>query len=391
MTSRKIPESAVENLVSDLEGKANVANTVTTDTVQTISGVKVFTNSLRKKSTVIDITTQPEKYVANNGVQFIDKNGKITGYLENAQQLDGVIKTGIHARNKDGYQPHISVYAPMSGTTGAFATAPNTPDNAPANAIVTKDKIANMVTTNTNQTITGTKKFSKAGNLTALSPVLLKENNADEGGQIYFERSDNSVLKANPYIDLYKNSIRFIGTNSNNTVNITLQVDLQNKQVLVPTPALTANDTQAATTAWVRNFLTPTGTIIIWSASNPPAGYLVCNGAAISRTTYANLFNVIGTTWGAGDGNTTFNIPNLTFGNYVKNPTIYGTGAVMRVGANTAASVRNVFITSARAQGNILMAIDGGETTGNCFWAPEALGLYAKTDNVKTAKLCIKY
>ena len=43
MTSRKIPESAVENLVSDLEGKANVANTVTTDTVQTISGSKRFT------------------------------------------------------------------------------------------------------------------------------------------------------------------------------------------------------------------------------------------------------------------------------------------------------------------------------------------------------------
>lgn len=55
----------------------------------------------------------------------------------------------------------------------------------------------------------------------------------------------------------------------------------------------------------------PTGTIIVWSAPTPPAGYLVCNGAAISRTTYAALFQVIGTTWGAGDGSTTFNLPNL--------------------------------------------------------------------------------
>ena len=93
------------------------------------------------------------------------------------------------------------------------------------------------------------KTFS-AGTLHALNPVLLKENNEGEGGQIYFERSNNSVLKDNPYIDLLINTIRFIGINSNNTVNITLQVDLQNKQVLVPTPALTANDTQAATTAW---------------------------------------------------------------------------------------------------------------------------------------------
>lgn len=139
------------------------------------------------------------------------------------------------------------------------------------------------------------------------------------------------------------------------------------------------------------NLLVPTGTIIVWGANDAPNGYLICNGAAISRTTYSRLFQVIGTTWGAWDGNTTFNLPNLTFGNYISNPTVYGTGSVMRVGANTAANVRNVFITAARAQANILMAIDGGEIGGNCFWAPEPLGLYAKTDNVRTAKLCIKY
>ena len=113
-----------------------------------------------------------------------------------------------------------------------------------------KANVSNTVTTNTNQTITGTKKFSKAGNLTALSPVLLKENNADEGGQIYFEKSGNSVLKANPYIDLYKNSIRFIGVNSKHATKIPLQLDLENGAVIVPTPATTANNTQAATTAW---------------------------------------------------------------------------------------------------------------------------------------------
>nr|DAP34784.1 MAG TPA: tail collar fiber protein [Caudoviricetes sp.] len=57
----------------------------------------------------------------------------------------------------------------------------------------------------------------------------------------------------------------------------------------------------------------PTGTIITWGANNAPDGYLICNGAAISRTTYARLFNVIGTTWGAGDGNTTFNVPNFNY------------------------------------------------------------------------------
>jgi phage-related tail fiber protein len=57
--------------------------------------------------------------------------------------------------------------------------------------------------------------------------------------------------------------------------------------------------------------MTPAGTII-WSARNTaPTGYLKANGAAISRTTYATLFSAIGTTFGSGDGSTTFNVPDL--------------------------------------------------------------------------------
>lgn len=56
---------------------------------------------------------------------------------------------------------------------------------------------------------------------------------------------------------------------------------------------------------------TPAGTLIYFAASTPPTGFLKANGAAVSRTTYADLFAVIGTTWGAGDGGTTFNLPDL--------------------------------------------------------------------------------
>lgn len=55
----------------------------------------------------------------------------------------------------------------------------------------------------------------------------------------------------------------------------------------------------------------PIGTIIPYSASTIPDGYLECDGSAVSRTTYADLFAVIGTTYGTGDGSTTFNLPNL--------------------------------------------------------------------------------
>ncbi|MDD5449562.1 MAG: tail fiber protein [Candidatus Omnitrophica bacterium] len=55
----------------------------------------------------------------------------------------------------------------------------------------------------------------------------------------------------------------------------------------------------------------PTGTIMIWSSDTPPNGWLLCDGSAVSRITYANLFAAIGITYGAGDGSITFNLPDL--------------------------------------------------------------------------------
>jgi hypothetical protein len=57
---------------------------------------------------------------------------------------------------------------------------------------------------------------------------------------------------------------------------------------------------------------TPTGTIIAYASNGAlPDGYLSCDGSAVSRTTYADLFTAIGTTWGSGNGSTTFSLPNL--------------------------------------------------------------------------------
>lgn len=53
------------------------------------------------------------------------------------------------------------------------------------------------------------------------------------------------------------------------------------------------------------------GTVAHFAASTAPAGWLKANGAAISRTAYAGLFAAIGTTYGAGNGSTTFNVPDL--------------------------------------------------------------------------------
>lgn len=54
-----------------------------------------------------------------------------------------------------------------------------------------------------------------------------------------------------------------------------------------------------------------TGTVLLYTGLIPPDGYLLCNGQPISRTTYATLFSVIGTTYGTGDNINTFNLPDL--------------------------------------------------------------------------------
>jgi microcystin-dependent protein len=76
-------------------------------------------------------------------------------------------------------------------------------------------------------------------------------------------------------------------------------------------PAGTAN-THVATTQFVVNNAVPTGGLMMWATASPPTGYLLCNGAAISRTSYAALFAVLGTTFGTGNGTSTFNVPNYT-------------------------------------------------------------------------------
>ena len=55
----------------------------------------------------------------------------------------------------------------------------------------------------------------------------------------------------------------------------------------------------------------PTATIVPWSSASVPTGFLECDGAAVSRSTYSALFAIIGTTYGAGDGASTFNLPDL--------------------------------------------------------------------------------
>src|SRR5689334_22761958 len=72
----------------------------------------------------------------------------------------------------------------------------------------------------------------------------------------------------------------------------------------------------------------PTGFISPWPTSTAPTGYLLCNGDAVSRTGYANLFALIGTTYGTGDNSTTFNVPDMR-GRFPLGKASSGTGSTL--------------------------------------------------------------
>lgn len=83
-----------------------------------------------------------------------------------------------------------------------------------------------------------------------------------------------------------------------------------------PTPATNDVSSAIATTQYVNNFaanisVVPAGSVWTFAMVTPPSGYLICDGSLVSRSTYAALFAEIGTTWGPGDGTTTFALPDL--------------------------------------------------------------------------------
>ena len=168
-------------------------------------------------------------------------------------------------------------------------------------------------------------------NLTQDNGVMLTGNQTINGYKIFMGLVEirnglavgNRTQESNAYIDFYAK-----GTNSGDyTARIINPIGTQRLELhaaggvkIASTPAADANNDQVPTTAWVRSYApsksdlnnaAPSGEIAFFARNSAPTGWLKANGAAVSRTTYAALFAAIGTTFGAGDGSTTFNLPDL--------------------------------------------------------------------------------
>lgn len=147
----------------------------------------------------------------------------------------------------------------------------------------------------------------------------------------------------------------------------------------------------------------PTGMLAFFHATTPPEGWLLANGQNVSRTTYANLFAVIGTKYGAGDGSTTFTLPNL------HHRFLEGTTTTSEVGSSVQAGLPNVTgyfreagndldaggcIQTTKTNGGWVQAGDGGLRKRVDIDASRSSSSYGRSTTVQPPSLrllpCIK-
>lgn len=229
-----------------------------------------------------------------------------------AAVTEGDFKTAIAAQR--------DYLAGMFGTTGALAMALATL-GAPLCGLLTKAGAYSVVAADKGRLIdcTGTWTLS-----------LLAAATAGDGFTVGVRNSGSGVITVDP--------------NLSETIDggTTMSINAGESLIL-----------HCGGTAWLsvgKSSGVPSGVLAPFAGATVPSGWLICDGAAVSRTTYASLFTAIGTTWGVGDGSSTFNTPDLR-GRVPAGKDNMGGSAASRLTS-----------TSVSPNGNTLGAVGGTET-----------------------------
>lgn len=244
---------------------------VTTDTNQLITGFKAFNNGSGNNRTNIDIITNDGVGEDANvkwagSIQF-KKGDEFIGFCEALKDRDNNSVAQIVAhKSVNGQSVYSLVQTVVTSDGTAYGLAPSAPANAPPNAIVTKDKIANMVTTNTIQTITGKKTFTNSAPVTLLDSaarlLTLKSTvydiTAPAAGQYYGildfrDKNDYQVGRIDIFIPSTTEQVARIGCKNAAGNWSFLQAGWKNgvAYATAPTSSVATNNTQIATTAYV--------------------------------------------------------------------------------------------------------------------------------------------
>ena len=168
---------------------------------------------------------------------------------------------------------------------------------------------------------------------------------------------------------------------------------------VAPTPVTSSDDNSIATTAWVRALFEaglgsaiPSGVAFPYAGKTVPSGFMACNGGTISRTTYAKLFAAIGTAWGAGDGSTTFKLPDW------RNRTVMGANSASDVGTYLESGAPNITglhsgieQSGTVAEGSFYLNAVTGVGSGDsdydnpqiCFDASRSSSVYGRSEEIQ--------
>ena len=282
--------------------------------------------------------------------------------------------------------------AAQAGTFATTATnkataADKSATAAAASAITASDKASEAATSATNAAVSATSAAGAAeeaqGLISKAEYGFLQRNTAYKVGDIAY----TTQLPAGYYLECVT-----AGTTGN------AEPTFETGRVTLDGTAEWSVQ-QSASVASVEG-IAPIGSVVAYAGTSVPSGYLACNGAAISRTTYAKLFDVIGTTYGSGDGSTTFNLPNLENNSFMEfsssvgtaksaglpnitgeagNPTTEGTSAISSSGALTA-----TIIASGRAAGS------GGSSMKISIDASKSSSIYGNSTTVQPKSLTVR-
>ena len=302
--------------------------------------------------------------------------GNLTGTASKATadaQGRNIVNTYALKTDLSNVDKKFANYAPKANPTFTGTVTiptPDTSDNSTKAATTAFVKAQGYATTTTlNNTV---KKYlpltggTLTGALTVPSTLSVKAEGA-EGGQIALLHGSDNTQGIN--IDTTGGALRIFG---NPTAGKIFSINPQNGQAIFDGKHLvrSVNGTKADANGNVTiqaGGSVPVGTIIAYGGVSAPQGYLICNGGAISRTQYSALYGVIGTRFGAGDGSSTFNIPNM------HHRFLEGTTTASEVGNYVSAGLpnieggfsenRNAFTQYAYGQG-AFYKVDTGKTGG---------------------------
>ena len=330
---------------------ADDSGVVKTTGNQTIAGQKTFSSVIRRSSNVDQSATTGE--VETGSLTVYDKDGTGFAYF-NASRSSTTNTNRQRVTNKNiestanWFDLRASVndagngYASIvcgSGVTNyslTYATASTTNTYIPTMGWVNNPSTStNVVHRSGAETITGQKTF----NSTSQPQVIRKNDNQSMSSATsevvcttsYRDGSNTVIATLGSYTFTSSSGIYMrlgswagyegITVRANwATKESTTVINTDTTQVTPPTEDTTSStqiDTVGARNTKINSVLQglmPSGVILPFGGSTAPTGFLICDGSAVSRTDYANLFDVIGTTYGSGDGSTTFNLPNLSSG-----------------------------------------------------------------------------